>query len=400
MQKSSDLVGILNKLEDDYGKVEDNKLDMLILSEDNQILARMLVALQYGKKKVDEFIRIQTKSIQELEQFLNKWEMKYDFDAIVNEVNIKLSDAKAANDISQLQEELNKIKESVDELKDAVTDLEKNYNKLLLLPNRHGKEDVVKKVKDFLDILGLLHISEINNAVGVTIPKLNSNMQKVFDDLKTENKKRDGNKEYAYKLIDRINTFRTYANKFNNNAICDSCESAINAMLNNPSIVPDEDKKKLEFEENKLDCLQKEFDKEKVEFSNLKDKVCNEKIMIWKDDYNFINKFNKDSCVVNYTIEQLKIDYDNLKSKKKNDIAEVKSRYGQGIINRFSDDFYSISNHFVDKSDLTELVGKIDEFKRERTKKILKIIGWIVIIPIMIVIFIISTLLSSHSDDD
>ena len=48
MQKSSDLVGILNKLEDDYGKVEDNKLDMLILSEDNQILARMLVALQYG----------------------------------------------------------------------------------------------------------------------------------------------------------------------------------------------------------------------------------------------------------------------------------------------------------------------------------------------------------------
>lgn len=364
---------------------------------DYQILVDKIVALRTCKKKLDDSIQVQTVSFSELERFLQNWEVRYDLDTIVEDVNSMLSDPSVTDNVLQLQGRLNEVKEEVDKLEKVVLNLKKKYGELCEKPDRHGKFEVAQKVDDFfVNSLRQLHISQIGQTIDVILPELIRNIQAVLDAFEKENAQCAINIELADKLLKRIRVFRGFADKFNSRNICATCESRINSIMQPQRINTDEDKITLDQVQKELDKLRDLYDEEQNQFDELEEEIENSIENIWKEDYeDFMPVFDDPSCMVESTIEELRSSYEDHKARKYRDIREVENRYGkmtfprgEMILDQFSSEIYSIRKNHVSKRKLNELVSRIDCVVRERRKKILKIVGLLAgIIVVVLIVF-------------
>lgn len=199
-----------------------------------------------------------------------------------------------------------------------------------------------------------------------------------------ENDKQAVNMELAARLLERMEGYHDYANKFNVFNICDSCRKKVKVVMQTPDVIPEKDTAILMSVKKELDDLDAKFAEEQKEFDNLKTEVDDNMEKIWEEDYNaFSQVFEKKSCMVATTIDELRNSYETHKQRKQADIASVSAPYSgkkytwktfpvrcKKIMEHFSGEIYDLRNSFVSRSALAELIRSIDAYIRERKREI------------------------------
>ena len=107
--------------------MENNTMNSTEQSMDYQSLVDALLKLQEQKNSLEAFIAFQTQSFSEIEQFLQSWEVRYDLDTIIEDVNARLEEPSAVESGERLMEWLKDSKLEVDNLEKALQNLEKEY---------------------------------------------------------------------------------------------------------------------------------------------------------------------------------------------------------------------------------------------------------------------------------
>lgn len=393
-------------------------------STDYQILADALLKLQEYRKNLDNFTESQTQLIAQIELFLQNWAIRYDLDTIVEDVNARLEDPSTVESGEGLMEWLKDSKLEVEKLEKALQNLEKEYGVMQQKPDRHGKVEAAQKVELFLKSLPQMHIAQIREAVDETIPRLLREIQTVLKAFELENDKQAVNMELAAKLLERINEYKSYANKFNNFSICESCRKKVMAVMQNPDIDPEKDTVKLMSVQKELDDLDAKFAAEQKKFDELRAEVDDNMEKIWEEDYEALAQvLEEKSCKVTSTIEDLRNLYETDKQRKQDDIAGVLAPYSdkiytwktfpvrcKKILEHFSGKLYDLRNTFTSRRDLSGLIYDIDEYISSRKREILrniweglkkylfKPIYWIVSGIVLLIIGLIS-IFTGKSDD-
>lgn len=379
-----------------------------------QQLITDLQELQDNRRKLDTYIEFLTNSFSELENYLQNWDLKYDLDAIVEDVNGVLGDPAVSDDVMVLQKRLQDIKSEIETLENALKDLVQVYTELRMKPDRHGKVEAIQKTESFLASLRQLHIGQIRHTVGTTIPDLTRDMQAVLEAFKSENNKQLANMNLASQLLDRIKEFLGYADKFNAVNICRACEPKVKEVMQNPSVDPDIDAKTLQNVQQELDALRAAFDNEKQQFLDFEASLSKHLETIWAEDYEYFTQiFNGDSCKMSNTIEELRLSYERYSDNKVDDIDKVKLIYSDRkfprtkiIMERFNSNFQQLRDSFSSKSDLDKLICDIEEYIKARRKEIakkiweiIKTIFKIIIFPIVLIGKIIGGIIKLFSKD-
>ena len=364
-----------------------------------QTLVDTLKDLQTCKDKLEDYFHIQNKSFSELEMFLTNWEMSHDYDTIVEDINVMLSNPIFTDNVLPLQEELRKVKGDVDFLEILVKRLEKLYEELRQKPDRHGKKEATQYVEElFNNTLRKIHIAQIHQTIDKTIPSLNSIVQTVLNALEKENDQRAININLVNELLKRITIFRGYADKFNSRNICASCESRINPIKQESRVDPVADKKVIDQVQQELDGLQDAYDEEQEQFDELEEEIENKLEYLWEEDYDekFSSMFDNLSCMVESTIEDLRSLYEEYKERKRKDIRQVEIQYGnmtfprgEKIMEHFRSELDSIRVNHVSKRKLDDLISRIDNYVTEKRRNILKMAG----IPLCLVALIVNPVL-------
>lgn len=351
---------------------------------------------RFCKQKVDyrSFVVSQDEGYKSIARFIEGWQIKYPLDGIVGEIDKKLSSWNVVEPAANLLGELNNMKACVAKLEESVQELEKVHEGLKSLGDRHGKVEAERNYKTFMDSLRNMRYSAIGNAIDVTIPGLINDIKRVIGAFDSEDKMHGDNRKFAASLRKRLETYKDYVDKHDNKRICDNGFKVVNSVLNNPSINPDEDKRKLDNLELELDKVKKAFAKEKAEIEEFESKIYDSG-SIWKEDYErIIKKTGEDPCYTTDTLEDYERMYSNACSRKQSDILSFEGKYNEKILDEFYSDMNTIRNKCVYSNELNKLEEKIKEFQKERLKKILKIVGIalaciaVIIIVVLIVKFI------------
>ena len=345
-------------------------------------LITTLKELQTSKNKIDDYIQVQTKSFSELVLFLKNWEMRCDFDTIVEDINEMFCTPIFTDNVFLLQEELNNTKEDVDGLEKAVKELENLYDELCQKSDRHGKKEVAQELEEFFsNSLRQIHVSQIRPTIDITIPGLITRIKVVLNAFEKENNLCAINISRADELIKLIAVFRSYADKFNSRKICASCEWRINPIKHASRIDPVADQETIEQVQKELDSLRIAYDEEEKLFDELENEIENNPECLWTEDHDEIYSlaFDAPSCMVESTIEEVHSIYEDYKEKKRRAIKKVVYQYGnmsfpQGkkILEHFRSEFDFIRANQVSKSKLDNLIGRIDSFVYKRRINILK----------------------------
>lgn len=364
--------------------MENNTMNLTEQSMDYQSLVDALLKLQEQKNSLEAFLAFQTQSFSGIEQFLKTWEVRYDFDTIVEDVNARLEEPSAVESGERLMEWLKDNKLEVENLEKALQNLEKEYGVMRQKPDRHGKVETAQKVEFFLKSLPQMHIAQIRETVDETVPRLLREIQAVLKAFELENDKQAVNMELAARLLERIEGYHEYANKFNVFNICDSYRKKVKAVMQTPDVIPEKDTAILMSVKKELDDLDAKFAKEQKEFDDLETEINDNIEKIWEEDYNaFSQVFEKKSCMVATTIDKLRNSYETLKQRKQEDIASVSAPYSgkkytwktypvrcKKIMEHFNAEIDELRNSFVSRSALTELLRSIDAYIRERKREI------------------------------
>lgn len=391
---------------------------------DYQSLIYKLQEFQDDKRKLDGFIDLTNKSFSELKLFLQNWELRYDFDTITEDINGILGDPVALNNVMQLQERLNDIKSEVEKLEDSLKELEKVCCELNQKPDRYGKVEVILKVELFLKSLCDLHIAQVRPTLDEIIPGLIREMQVVLKAFGLENDKQVANRELATKLLERMDGYHDYADKFNVFRICESCRSRVTAVMQNPDVIPEKDTANLVEVQNELDALDGSFAEEQRQFDELAAEINDNMEKIWEEDYEaFTQVLDEKSCKVTTTIEELRYLYETDKQRKRDDIVNVEAPYNgklytwktfpvrcSMILAHFRGKLNELRNTFTSKSNLNGLIYNVDEYIRSRKREIwrniweglkkyvFKPIYWVVAGVVLLIVGIIK-FFASKSDD-
>lgn len=328
---------------------------------------------------------------KQLELFLADKKFIHRFPNLDNEINDIIGKWNPTNPIGQLTVKLKDCLDKLFYIDNEITNIEKGKHNLLQLPDRHNRKAATDKIDVFLKNVTTISIAQMDRVKDEVIPMVIQMVKAVQDGFNTENRIVLDNKDEAESLLQRIDTYKSYVDKFGLFKTRTFAENVANEILKAPNYAnPDSDKTKLQKANADLDRCDKSFEQEMDAFKQIGNKLNSTSNQLWLGDHEKIKQIlNAGATQSHCSANELKSMYDDAVTQKKIDLLNFLNDYNKDIICFFKKEVDYITNHCINKEELGQLRKKIEAKIKGDKLKLYKKIAKIVAIVSAIIAFIV-----------
>ena len=332
---------------------------------------------------------------QDLGVFLSDSNFGHQYSNLESELNNTIAKWNPTNPIEQLKNLLKGYLDKISAIDKMISKIEGHKQDLLRLPDRHNRKNATDKIDVFLKNVSTISISQLDRVKDDIIPKVLLMIKDVHGGFEKENKLVAENKAAANSLLKRIETYKTYVDKFGLFKTRAYAENVANKVLNSPNLQnPDSDRIKLQDAESKLTSCDNSFEQEIDAFNQWGDKLKSDNFYLWFDDYRKIQDvLDLGATCSSLSVGELESMYVYAVAQKKTDLFNFLNVYNSDIISFFQKEIDYIKSHCVDKKELGQLrnkiEAKIEKDRKELYKKIAKIVAILSAIIAFIVLMVV-----------
>lgn len=365
-----------------------SKKDYTAISNDIRQLYADSKAFQQKSKNV-------IMAYKDLSAFLSDSNFGHQYSNLESDLNNTIAKWNPTNPIEQLKNLLKGYLDKISAIDKMISKIEGHKQDLLRLPDRHNRKNITDKIDVFLKNVSTISISQLDRVKDDIIPKVLLMIKDVQGGFEKEHKLVADNKATANSLLKRIETYKSYVDKFGLFETRAYAENVANKVLNSPNLQnPDSDRINLQDAESKLNSCDKSFEQEIDAFNQWDDKLKSDNFYLWLDDYRKIQDvLDLGATCSNLSVRELEAMYVYAAAQKKKDLFDFLNVYNKDIISFFQKEIDYIKSHCVDKKELGQLrnkiEAKIEKDKKELYKKIAKIAAIVSSIIAFIVLMVV-----------
>lgn len=348
-------------------------------------------------EKVDLFTQKRKRiasDFKNLQSYLSEWHFTYDFPIICNEINEIIGKWDSNLSLGELQNSLKSYRKEIENLSNGITEVNQHQQKLLQLPERHGRKELTDKIARFLQNVQNIKIADFDKLQKDVLPKIRVKINEVYKAFGIEDGEVKGNQAKASALKKKIISYDDCVDKYNIKKVCAAGIKVVSGIISNPNNAdPHADSHKLQQVEDALSQCERLFKNEEAAYHTLRNKMADNDYLLWSNDYDEIEDILNDGPRHNAnTPDELETRYQNALKVKADDITLLKGQYKTKVLDKYRTDLHYITNHLVPKSELDDLRAKIERKIAEDKKKlyvlIAKIVGGIIAVGIIVWVLI------------
>lgn len=328
----------------------------------------------------------------QLESSLSNWAINTPLVTIERELNELIAAWKPVDSIRKLTDELEVLYQKISYLDREIPKITVQQEKLQQRPDRYGNKEATNEVVRFLQSVKTAHLSDLDEIINNTIPGLYNAVGKVDKAFRNEATMVENNQEIARKLIESIETYNQYVDRFNLRNLCEEGRKVAEKVINSPDITnPDSDLALLNEANQNLNLCIGKFEEENLQFNQLLQTLANSKASIWTEDYASLEKSLMLGCYHQETpISLLQQRFSDIKGRKEKDISQTVLSYSKKIQKSFAADIKDLINNPHSRQDFNVLKAKMDKMKVKENLEAVKVAVVLAVVFIAVILVIVN----------